>query len=214
MTNYYNILGVPKYATEIEIKDAYRKLCLKYHPDRSTLPNAAEMFRAVDEAYKFLADPTNKRILDEELKKEEEERELAKEQEEFAKAQAEAQAEAEAKAKAEAEAQRQREKEEAEAYARKQEQIRIKTRDINDSKKSNSKKEKEEIPSSMQCEMGFGPVGSFIIVLIFLGVLFYQKVWVPRQEEKAREENTVSDKTFLKYLQQQNKDKTYVIKDN
>lgn len=71
MTNYYTILGVPENATDEEVKAAYRKLCLKYHPDHSKLPNAAEMFRTIEEAYTFLSDPVNRRILDENLREQE-----------------------------------------------------------------------------------------------------------------------------------------------
>ena len=52
--DYYKILGVPKDATEAELKKAYRKLALKYHPDKNKAENAAEMFKEIAEAYEVL----------------------------------------------------------------------------------------------------------------------------------------------------------------
>jgi molecular chaperone DnaJ len=54
--DYYEILGVPKGAGKSEIKKAYRKLALKYHPDRSKEPDASEKFKEVSEAYAVLSD--------------------------------------------------------------------------------------------------------------------------------------------------------------
>lgn len=59
--DYYKTLGVAKTANETEIKDAYRKLARKYHPDVNKDPKAEDMFKEVNEAYQVLSDP-EKRI--------------------------------------------------------------------------------------------------------------------------------------------------------
>ncbi|MEJ5920177.1 MULTISPECIES: molecular chaperone DnaJ [unclassified Corynebacterium] len=63
--DYYGILGVEKDASDAEIKKAYRKLALKYHPDRNPDDEtAAEKFREASEAHEVLSDPEKRRIVD------------------------------------------------------------------------------------------------------------------------------------------------------
>jgi len=59
--DYYSILGVNRNAGIDEIKKAYRKLALKYHPDRnpSDKKKAEEQFKKISEAYAVLSDPEN-----------------------------------------------------------------------------------------------------------------------------------------------------------
>jgi molecular chaperone DnaJ len=57
-TDYHTILGVSREATDEEIKKAYRKLALKYHPDRNPGDNEAEEhFKEINRAYEVLGDP-------------------------------------------------------------------------------------------------------------------------------------------------------------
>lgn len=55
--DYYEVLGIDRNATSDDIKKAYRKLALKYHPDKNHDANAVEMFREINEAYSVLSDP-------------------------------------------------------------------------------------------------------------------------------------------------------------
>jgi len=62
--DYYDILGVKKDATQEEIKQAFRKLALKYHPDRNKEPGAEEKFKEIQEAYSVLSDPEKREKYD------------------------------------------------------------------------------------------------------------------------------------------------------
>ena len=63
--DYYKILGVNKNATDAEIKSAFRKLALQYHPDKNPdNPQAEEMFKEINEAYQVLSDPEKRRKYD------------------------------------------------------------------------------------------------------------------------------------------------------
>merc|ERR1712008_440226 len=62
--DYYIILGVTRGASDDEIKKAYRKLALKYHPDKNQSPGAEEKFKEIGEAYDVLSDSKKKQIYD------------------------------------------------------------------------------------------------------------------------------------------------------
>ncbi len=63
--DYYKILGVPKTASKEEIKKAYRKLALKYHPDHNPGDSTAEAkFKDISEAYAVLSNPDKKKQYD------------------------------------------------------------------------------------------------------------------------------------------------------
>ncbi|GAB4569524.1 MAG: molecular chaperone DnaJ [Anaerolineae bacterium] len=55
--DYYEILGVPRNASNQEIKKAFRRLAQKYHPDVSDAPDAEERFKEINDAYQVLNDP-------------------------------------------------------------------------------------------------------------------------------------------------------------
>lgn len=64
--DYYKILGLEKSATDAEIKQAYRRLAMKYHPDRNPDDTAAAEaeFKKIKEAHEVLADPARRRAYD------------------------------------------------------------------------------------------------------------------------------------------------------
>ena len=65
--DYYEVLGVPKNASDEEIKKAYRKQAMKHHPDRNqgdAAKVAEEKFKECKEAYEMLADPQNRAAYD------------------------------------------------------------------------------------------------------------------------------------------------------
>ncbi len=65
MTDYYKVLGITKSATQDEIKKAYRKLALKYHPDKNQGDSAAEAkFKDISEAYEVLSDEQKRQMYD------------------------------------------------------------------------------------------------------------------------------------------------------
>lgn len=61
MKDYYKILGVKPDASKIEIKKAYRKIALEYHPDKNPSDEASSIFIDATEAYEILIDPTSRK---------------------------------------------------------------------------------------------------------------------------------------------------------
>ena len=64
--DYYDVLGVPKSSTEKEIKKAYKRLAMKYHPDKNQGDaQAADKFKEIKEAYEILTDADKRGQYDE-----------------------------------------------------------------------------------------------------------------------------------------------------
>jgi len=62
--DYYDVLGVARDSSERDIKAAYRRLAMKYHPDRSSEPDAEERFKEISEAYAVLSDAEKRQKYD------------------------------------------------------------------------------------------------------------------------------------------------------
>ena len=64
MSDFYALLSVPRDASEAEIKKAYRKLAMEYHPDRNASSGAEARFKEITEAYEVLRDPQKRAAYD------------------------------------------------------------------------------------------------------------------------------------------------------
>ena len=65
MLNYYQILGVAENASLDEIKSAFKKQALKFHPDRNQNdPASEELFKEINNAYQTLSNPYNRHRYD------------------------------------------------------------------------------------------------------------------------------------------------------
>jgi molecular chaperone DnaJ len=62
--DYYDILGVPRGASDADVKRAFRKLAQQWHPDVNTEPGADDRFKEIAEAYRVLADPQQRQAYD------------------------------------------------------------------------------------------------------------------------------------------------------
>lgn len=62
--DYYEVLGIDRSATSTEIKKAFRKLAMQFHPDRNKESGAEEKFKEINEAYEVLSDEKKKKIYD------------------------------------------------------------------------------------------------------------------------------------------------------
>jgi DnaJ-class molecular chaperone len=63
-TDYYQLLEIDKKATQDEIKKAYRKMALRYHPDVNSDLETGEVFKTISQAYSVLADPAKREYYD------------------------------------------------------------------------------------------------------------------------------------------------------
>lgn len=64
MKNLYEVMGVPKNASEEDIKRSYRSLVMKYHPDHNHEEGATEKFKEISDAYEILVDPNKRQQYD------------------------------------------------------------------------------------------------------------------------------------------------------
>ena len=62
--DYYKILGISKGASEDDVRKAYRKMALKFHPDKNKSAGAEEKFKEIAEAYEVLSDKRKREIYD------------------------------------------------------------------------------------------------------------------------------------------------------
>ena len=62
--DYYDVLGVPKAASDDDIKKSFRKLAQQWHPDVNTAPEAHDRFTEINEAYQVLSDPQRRQAYD------------------------------------------------------------------------------------------------------------------------------------------------------
>jgi molecular chaperone DnaJ len=64
VSDFYVLLGISRDASEAEIKKAYRKLAMEYHPDRNSTSQAEARFKEITEAYEILRDPQKRSVYD------------------------------------------------------------------------------------------------------------------------------------------------------
>lgn len=62
--DFYKVLGVESDSNEDDIKKAYRKMALKFHPDKNSAADAADKFKEIAEAYEILTDSKKRVIYD------------------------------------------------------------------------------------------------------------------------------------------------------
>ena len=62
--NHYEVLGIQKTASDNEIKKAYHKLAIIWHPDKNKNPKATDIFKRIAEAYETLSDKTRREEYD------------------------------------------------------------------------------------------------------------------------------------------------------
>jgi len=62
--DYYKLLNIEKNASDSEIKSAYRKQALKWHPDKNKEPGAEKKFKEINQAFEVLSNPEKRKLYD------------------------------------------------------------------------------------------------------------------------------------------------------
>ncbi len=168
--NYYEILGLDRDATDDDVRRAYRRLALQFHPDRSDAPDAEERFQAINEAHQVLSGASTRIDYDrcieqqeqeaERRQREAEDRRQSEERAHRAAEERRRQAEAERSRREEAERQQRR----AEERRQREERVRRAAEERHRSQAEERLRESAGQPEEAVPHEGLGPEGNVEVV--------------------------------------------------